>query len=77
MSTGEVDQGQEIDTGKRDCDGWSHNNDGKIGVHAVTRDDEESRADMTSQFEPLRFATMELLPNERDDRVEVFAKLDI
>ena len=52
-------------------------NDGKRGVHAVTRDNEESRDDMTSQFEHLSFATMSLLPNERDNRDEVFAKLDI
>ena len=65
------------ESGKRDCDGWSHKNDGKRGVHAVTRDNEESRDDMTSQFEHLSFATMSLLPNERDNRDEVFAKLDI
>ena len=47
------------------------------GVHAVKRDDEQSRDDVTSQFEHLSFATMSLLPNERDNRYEVFAKLDI
>ena len=46
-------------------------------MHAVTRDDEQSRDDMTSQFEHLSFATMSLLPNERDNKDEVFAKLDI
>ena len=46
-------------------------------MHAFTRDDEQSCDDVTSQFEHLSFATMSLLPNEQDNRDEVFAKLDI
>ena len=69
--------GHSDESWKHDRDGWSHSSDGKRGVHAVKRDDEQSRDDVTSQFEHLIFATMSLLPNERDNRDEVFAKLDI
>ena len=63
---------------KHDRDGWSHNSDDRRGVHAFTRDDEQScDGHVTSQFEHLSFATMSLLPNEQDNRDEVFAKLDI